>query len=330
MNSNSKNYEKKYKKYKNRYLELKSQQGTLIGGDCDPYPNPEEEDFTTQNLLDLCPNERITIQNKCYEVKGLYQWIIVKKHDILPGTITTISEEEKQNLIKAYKILKRPPSNKNLYPYLSYSQLPVHVTLNKSHLQNDNYEEEIRKKYDIEGLDMLEIPQCVTENIYRQLIVIRHKILKISGFGRRPDIDNMFLTVSDPGTGTYDIDIWIVKPITNNLENKFHLNIGNWNVVRRGEYKMFASNIYITFARSNNDYIINSPDLTFDSALQAGIYIQIHSFVHDYDTDCDTFSFHLKYRHNRIKYDRLQFHNHLSRNIQRTFGRRGRFSWNID
>ena len=83
MYLNSKSYEKKYKKYKNKYQILKSQlggaKGTLYGGDCDPLPNPEEEDFVSkENLLDLCPEERITIQNKCYEVRSLYRWIITK------------------------------------------------------------------------------------------------------------------------------------------------------------------------------------------------------------------------------------------------------------
>ena len=52
---------------------------SVNGGNCDPLPNPEEEDFVSrENLLDLCPEERITIQNKCYEVRSLYRWIITK------------------------------------------------------------------------------------------------------------------------------------------------------------------------------------------------------------------------------------------------------------
>jgi hypothetical protein len=56
-------YEQKYIKYKNKYKILKSHNGgTLLnGGDCDPLPNPEEEDLaTTQNLLDLCPDAKGT------------------------------------------------------------------------------------------------------------------------------------------------------------------------------------------------------------------------------------------------------------------------------
>jgi hypothetical protein len=61
----------------------------LNGGNCDPLPNPEEEDLlSTQNLLDLCPEERITIQNKCYEIRNLYKWIIEGNHKKLPTTQT--------------------------------------------------------------------------------------------------------------------------------------------------------------------------------------------------------------------------------------------------
>ena len=101
---NLKNYEKKYKKYKNKYQILKSH----IGGDCSPLPNPEEEDLaTTHNLLDLCPEERITIQNKCYDVKGLYTWIIEGNHKKLPTTQTEITPEDKKRLIEAYDELSK-------------------------------------------------------------------------------------------------------------------------------------------------------------------------------------------------------------------------------
>jgi hypothetical protein len=101
---------KKYKKYKNKYQILKSNiSGTLLnGGDCDLLPYPEEEDFTSQNLLDLCPEERIIIQNKCYDVRSLYRWIITDNKSILPGIQITITSEEKQRLIQAYEALPIP------------------------------------------------------------------------------------------------------------------------------------------------------------------------------------------------------------------------------
>jgi hypothetical protein len=60
MNSS---YEKKYRKYKNKYKILKSNisRTLLNGGDCVPLPNPEEDDFSTTNsLLDLCPDAKGT------------------------------------------------------------------------------------------------------------------------------------------------------------------------------------------------------------------------------------------------------------------------------
>ncbi len=72
LSSSSKSYERKYLKYKNKYQILKSHiggtllnggaKGTLLnGGDCDPLPNPEEEDFVSkEDLLDLRPDAKGT------------------------------------------------------------------------------------------------------------------------------------------------------------------------------------------------------------------------------------------------------------------------------
>ena len=54
--------------------------------------------------------ERITIQNKCYEVSSLYIWIITQNNKILPSTRTAITVEEKQRLIQAYEALSRIPN----------------------------------------------------------------------------------------------------------------------------------------------------------------------------------------------------------------------------
>ena len=136
----SKNYQKKYKKYKNKYQILKSQlggvkytllKGTLLnGGECASLPTPEEEDFTSQNLLDLCPEERITIQNKCYEIRNLYKWIIEGNHKKLPSTQTEITPEDKKRLIEAYKELLLLP---NLRQVKSFYLSP------KVHLANRGY-----------------------------------------------------------------------------------------------------------------------------------------------------------------------------------------------
>jgi site-specific recombinase XerD len=112
------NYEKKYLKYKNKYQILKNQigntknilnggaKGTLNGGDCNPLPDPEEYDIISgENLFNLSPYKRITIQNKCYDINSLYKWIIEQNKNILPSTQTNITLEERQRLIEAYQRL---------------------------------------------------------------------------------------------------------------------------------------------------------------------------------------------------------------------------------
>ena len=102
LNSSSNSYETKYRKYKNKYKSLKSQ----LGGECEPLPNFGDEDIiTTQNLLNLSPRERITIQNNCYVVDSLHEWIFENGSNILPATQTSITDEEKQRLSDAYGAL---------------------------------------------------------------------------------------------------------------------------------------------------------------------------------------------------------------------------------
>ena len=112
LNSSSKSYEKKYLKYKNKYLTLKKQlggaKGTLSGGECNLLPSEEDYDaMTGENLFDLHPYERITIQNKCYDIVGLHGWIVVLDHDRLPDTNILINFEDRQRLIQAYEILRQ-------------------------------------------------------------------------------------------------------------------------------------------------------------------------------------------------------------------------------
>ena len=138
MYLNSKSY-KKYKKYKSKYQILKNGgdgikknilnggdgiKNILNGGDCNPLPNPEEDDnISGQNLLDLCSDERITIQNKCYEVNSLYEWMINLNNDRLPDTRRFITDKERKKLIKAYNKLFSNIITRNtliqLYPDLN-------------------------------------------------------------------------------------------------------------------------------------------------------------------------------------------------------------------
>ena len=105
--NSSLNYERKYKKYKSKYQILKNQ----LGGDCDPLPKKEDQDIiSTENLFYLKPSERITIQNKCYEVRSLYKNIFQYRNYILPLTQTQITEEEKERLIQAH--LKLVPNDR--------------------------------------------------------------------------------------------------------------------------------------------------------------------------------------------------------------------------
>jgi hypothetical protein len=101
------NYEKKYLKYKNKYQILKNQYGNILsGGECIPLPYPEDKDvITTENLFILHPSERISIQNRCYAVRSLYEWIINRNYDRLPDTQTLITPVERQSLIEAYQRL---------------------------------------------------------------------------------------------------------------------------------------------------------------------------------------------------------------------------------
>ncbi len=123
MNSNI--FKIKYEKYKSKYLSLKKQ----LGGECNPMPDIEEQNFNTfEKLSDLQPKERITIRGKCYNVRSLYKWIITDNNVVLPERSffehiegfdelflddrripsdkkNLINEEERQALINAYRIL---------------------------------------------------------------------------------------------------------------------------------------------------------------------------------------------------------------------------------
>jgi Leucine-rich repeat (LRR) protein len=105
MYLNSKSYKKKYLKYKNKYFTLKKQ----LGGDCNPLPEPEDQDpITLDNLMNLGQDERITIKGKCYDVRGLYGWIIRQNKKSVPDTRMPITDFEKQQIIDAYLRIESP------------------------------------------------------------------------------------------------------------------------------------------------------------------------------------------------------------------------------
>ena len=67
-------YKNKYLKYKKKYLNLVNQ----IGGECEPPPDPDDIDPIGQPLVtpDITPDDRITINGKCYNINDLYTWIL--------------------------------------------------------------------------------------------------------------------------------------------------------------------------------------------------------------------------------------------------------------
>ena len=67
----------------------------MRGGECmDSSGNPQlpTEDYSDpiqlSNLLDLTPNQRITINGTCYNIDNIYQWIITQNHNLDPNRNT--------------------------------------------------------------------------------------------------------------------------------------------------------------------------------------------------------------------------------------------------
>jgi hypothetical protein len=91
---------KKYLKYKNKYLNIKSQ----IGGECNPEPNPDDEaPIDLVKYKDINPTDLITIGNQCYTIDSIYEWVIGKGKSSNPMTNQTISEDDKKKIMIAYK-----------------------------------------------------------------------------------------------------------------------------------------------------------------------------------------------------------------------------------
>ena len=100
------NYQNKYLKYKNKYLELKK--NIQKGGECNPKPNMEDEEIITlETFGSRTPNDRITINQRCYFVRELYDQIITLNGNV-PHTQAPISDIDKERLIAAYNILLEP------------------------------------------------------------------------------------------------------------------------------------------------------------------------------------------------------------------------------
>ena len=73
----------KYLKYKKKYINLKKQ----IGGECNPLPNMDDNEYITQEKYrDISTQDRITINNHCYDINALYTWIRTRQNMNQPVT----------------------------------------------------------------------------------------------------------------------------------------------------------------------------------------------------------------------------------------------------
>ena len=94
-------YRIKYLKYKHKYIDLKIQ----LGGECNPLPTmSDDEPITLEAYNTRGPNDRITINGRCYFVNELFNWIIRDNHNEAPFR-SIVSSDDKWRLIDAYNIL---------------------------------------------------------------------------------------------------------------------------------------------------------------------------------------------------------------------------------
>ena len=77
-------------------------------------PQSPTEDYSDpiqlSNLLDLSPNQRITINGDCYNINDIYQWVITQNHNTDPKRIL-VSENDKRRIRNAYNVLHMRTNN---------------------------------------------------------------------------------------------------------------------------------------------------------------------------------------------------------------------------
>jgi hypothetical protein len=66
-----------------------------FGGECDYKLRPD-------SLIDIPPEDKIEIRNKCYQLSNLYDWIITQGKQYLPED--EIKHDEKENIRKSYEL----------------------------------------------------------------------------------------------------------------------------------------------------------------------------------------------------------------------------------
>ena len=265
MYLNFKKYEAKYKKYKTKYVLYKALQNqlscaksNLIGGECVSLPNPEEEDIVSrENLLDLCPEERITIQNKCYEVKGLHRWIIEENKKKLPFTQTEITTEEKQILIQAYEALPKIPVSTILtrdklievYPNLQHETYIDLGNEKYTDIALDTFSDNLTKltyiRLNNNQLKKIQLGTFTNSTFCNNLLHLSLTYNKIQEL--QPGIFNNLLKLTDLHLGYNQIQE-IQSGTFNNLPRLAYLSLNN-NQIRELQPDIFnnLSNLYICF-----------------------------------------------------------------------------------
>jgi Leucine-rich repeat (LRR) protein len=264
MYLNLKNFENKYIKYKKKYKNLKNKFNTLIGGECVLLPNPEEYDINSgENLLDLCADERITIQNKCYDVNSLYRWIIIEKRDKIPGLETKITVQDRQRLIQAYEKLPRKLEENILTRdklIKIYSGLETETQINLSN-----------KKYTNIALGTFDnLPRLKILNLSNNYI----QVLQTGTFNNLPELNKLYLNdnkIQEIYSGAFNnlpslINLYLYNNqirelysgTFNNLLNLYCLNLSN-NQIRE-----LQSNFFYNLPKLNKKFL-GIPNFVDDS-----------------------------------------------------------------
>lgn len=98
-------YINKYLKYKTKYLQLKN----FNGGECQPVPDLEDIEYISRDKYgSRTSDNRITLNNKCYFVYELYQWI--KENGSDPISRTPLSDNETTRINEAYYSIYGDPT----------------------------------------------------------------------------------------------------------------------------------------------------------------------------------------------------------------------------
>ena len=123
ISNNKKSFKKTYKSKGKNFKK---------GGECNPWPaiNPDGsvydfDYFTAGPLSVLQPNERVTVQGRCYNKYELCRWIFQYGNNTLPDTGRSLSPNDRAILAAACQVHVPPP--------------PVAVAVNHHNINLDNH-----------------------------------------------------------------------------------------------------------------------------------------------------------------------------------------------